>query len=85
MFRIDETECNDLDYLFKEDNTKIQAKRLVGKNIDFKVEFDSKIRRVTCCESIITIIFGNRSTMLELDEKEPSELRNTDGELEFYY
>ena len=58
---------------------------MVGKNIDLKVEFDSKIQGVTCCDSIITMIFGDRSIMLELDEKVQQELRNEDGELEFYY
>jgi hypothetical protein len=52
---------------------------LVGKNIDLKVEFNSKIRGLSCCNNIITLIFGNRSAMLELDEQVQQELRNEDG------
>lgn len=39
IFRRDETECDDMAKYFDPDNTELQNKRLVGKNIDIKVDF----------------------------------------------
>lgn len=59
VFTLDETECTDLDYLFEENSQETQCKRLIGKNIDFKMDFDSKLHCATSDSSIVAIIFGS--------------------------
>ena len=39
IFQRDPSECDDMQHLFQEGSTEIQCKRLIGKNIDIKVNF----------------------------------------------
>jgi len=59
VFTLDEVECADLDDAFKEDSEQTQIKRLIGKNIDLKMDFDSKLHCATSDSSIIAVIFGS--------------------------
>lgn len=59
VFSLDENECSDLDYLFVEDSEEKQCKRLIGKNIDIKMDFDSKLHCATSNQSIVALIFGS--------------------------
>ena len=59
VFTLDETECTDLEKIFKEDSTEKQCKLLVGKNIDLKMDFDSKLHCATSNQSIVALIFGS--------------------------
>jgi hypothetical protein len=86
VFTLDENECNDLDYLFEEDCKDTQCKRLIGKNIDFKMDFDSKLHCATSDSSIVALIFGSQSVLLELDESNyPKITKNEEDEAEFLY
>jgi hypothetical protein len=57
-------------YLFEDDCRERQKKILVGKNIDIKVDFDSNIMAVTTDQSIVAVIFGSQSLLLEFDESQ---------------
>lgn len=83
VFSLDEAECGDLDYLFAEDSQEIQCKRLIGKNIDIKLDFDSKLHCATSNQSIVALIFGSQSVLLELDESKYPKMQNSEGEAEF--
>jgi len=43
IFQIDPNECDDIKHIFEPDSKQTQCKRLVGKNIDFKVDLDQTI------------------------------------------
>lgn len=85
VFSLDEVECADLDDQFKEDSETQQIKRLIGKNIDLKMDFDSKLHCATSDESIVALIFGSQSVLLELDESKYERLTNSSGDAEFQY
>jgi hypothetical protein len=57
-------------YLFEDGCEERQKKMLVGKNIDIKVDFDSNIMAVTTDQSIVAVIFGSQSLLLEFDESQ---------------
>lgn len=48
-----------MDYLFQEDCIEVQCKRLIGKNIDLKMDFDSKLHCASSNSSIVALIFGS--------------------------
>lgn len=79
VFSLQSTECDDIKYLFTPENKETQHKRLIGKNIDLKVDFDSNIMATSTDQSIVSVIFGSQSLLLEFDESTIPEFIN-DGE-----
>lgn len=55
IFQRDPTECDDMKHLFEEGSEEIQCKRLIGKNIDIKVDFEQTIHSITCESMIIAL------------------------------
>lgn len=70
VFSLDSQECADIKHLFEPENQEVQCKRLIGKNIDLKVDFDSNIMGTTTDSSIVAVIFGSQSLLLEFDESQ---------------
>jgi len=78
IFNRDPTECKDLKWLFNPKTKETQCKRLVGKNICMKVNFEQTIQAISTEACIVCIVFGQQSVILELDEGEltPEEKEN---------
>lgn len=70
VFSLDSSECDHIKDLFTDECQETQKKLLVGKNIDLKVDFDSNIMAVTTDQSIVAVIFGSQSLLLEFDESQ---------------
>lgn len=47
-----------MQHLFEPDSKEVQCKRLIGKNIDIKVDFEQAIHSVTCQKMVIALTFG---------------------------
>lgn len=68
LFQRDPDECNDMKRFFNEKVMEIQEKRLVGKNIDLKVQFVQDIVAITLESCLAAITFGSQSVVLEINE-----------------
>ena len=85
VFSLDKEECSDIRHYFEPENELVQCKRLVGKNIDLKVDFDSNIMGTTSDSSIVAVIFGAQSLLLEFDESTYPEFYNEVGDVVVTY
>lgn len=72
IFQKDHSECDDMKHLFEEGSKKVGCKRLIGKNIDIKLNFQQMIHSCSCQNMIISLNFGIQCVLLELDDKKQS-------------